>query len=98
MTRPAESGSWAPSPLTPRQADLAITKTVSNPRPIVGMPVVYTFVIRNNGPSTATNVIVRDPFRPGLLVVDAAVFRRMSRRQREWLRWPRTMLRLVNIT
>jgi uncharacterized repeat protein (TIGR01451 family) len=51
------------------EADLAIVKTVSNPTPTVGEQVTFTFVIRNNGPDPATDVVVSDPFPPGLAFV-----------------------------
>jgi uncharacterized repeat protein (TIGR01451 family) len=37
-----------------------------------GMNVTYTFIIRNLGPSTATGVVVTDPFPAGLVFVSAA--------------------------
>src|SRR5262249_42148186 len=45
-------------PTTPQQADLSLTKTVSNPRPQVGETVTFTVTLTNNGPDTATNVSV----------------------------------------
>lgn len=46
-------------------ADLQITKTDS-PDPVVpGTPLTYTLVVRNNGPSVASNVTVRDPLPTG---------------------------------
>ena len=47
--------------LTP-QADLAVTK--SGRRPWYRRAAVYTIVVGNAGPSTATNVVVNDPSRP----------------------------------
>ena len=46
--------------LVPQQADLAVTKTVSDPTPNVGDTVTFTVTLTNNGPSDATE---RD--RPG---------------------------------
>ncbi len=54
-------------------ADLVLTKTVSQSQVFFGMNVTYTFIIRNLGPSTATNVVVTDPFPAGLVFVSAAV-------------------------
>ena len=46
-------------------ADLQITKTDS-PDPVVpGTTLTYTLVVRNNGPSVAANVVVRDPLPTG---------------------------------
>src|SRR5262249_50330926 len=46
--------------VTPQQADLAVTKTVDNPRPNVGDVVTFTVTLTNNGPDVATSVAVRD--------------------------------------
>ncbi len=46
-------------------ADLQVTKTDS-PDPVVpGTTLTYTLVVRNNGPSVAANVVVRDPLPTG---------------------------------
>lgn len=46
-------------------ADLQIVKTDS-PDPVVpGTTLTYTLVVRNNGPSVAANVVVRDPLPTG---------------------------------
>lgn len=45
--------------LTP-QADLSITKTDGSQTAIAGMPIVYTIVVRNNGPSTVNGATVTD--------------------------------------
>src|SRR4029077_14351454 len=53
--------------LTP-QADLAVTK--SGPTTVVpGNSAVYTIVVSNAGPSTATNVMVNDPTPSGLTFI-----------------------------
>lgn len=44
---------------TPR-ADLLIEKLVSKLSPVIGEDVVFTLKVKNNGPSTATGVIVND--------------------------------------
>ena len=41
---------------TPQQADLAITKTVSNPTPNVGDIITFTVTLTNTGPDAATGV------------------------------------------
>ena len=41
-------------------ADLAITKTVSNPTPATGAPIQFSLTVTNNGPTAATGVVVTD--------------------------------------
>jgi uncharacterized repeat protein (TIGR01451 family) len=43
-----------------RQADLAITKSVSNATAYVGENVIWTVTVVNNGPDTARDIVVRD--------------------------------------
>jgi uncharacterized repeat protein (TIGR01451 family) len=57
---------------TPQQADLAVTKSVDNPRPNVGDTVTFTVTLRNTGPNTATNVLLNDLLPAGLSFVSAA--------------------------
>ena len=45
--------------LTP-QADISITKTRTSPPAVAGLPISYTLVVANAGPSQATNVGVLD--------------------------------------
>src|SRR5262249_17521579 len=52
--------------LTPQQADRAPAKTVSNPPPNVGDTITYTITLTNNGPSTATGVIIDEPIPAGV--------------------------------
>ncbi len=48
------------------QADLALTKIVDNATPNVGTNVSFTIQVTNNGPSTATNVVINDSLPAGL--------------------------------
>src|SRR5262249_36600513 len=45
---------------TPQQADLAVSKIVSNPAPNVGDTITYVITLTDNGPDPATNVTVQD--------------------------------------
>jgi uncharacterized repeat protein (TIGR01451 family) len=56
---------------TPQRADLALTKTVDNPTPIIGNTVHFTVTLTDIGPDPATNVTVGDLLPPGLLFVSA---------------------------
>src|SRR5262249_10509523 len=56
---------------TPQQADLALTKAVSDPTPNVGDTITYTVTLTNNGPDTATNVTVQDTLPAGVPCVTA---------------------------
>ena len=53
-------------------ADLSLTKVVDNARPNVGEVVTFAIVVRNAGPSAATNVAVSDPLPAGLEYVGSA--------------------------
>jgi uncharacterized repeat protein (TIGR01451 family) len=57
--------------LTPRQADLAVTKTVSNPTPNVGDTVTFTVTLANLGPDVADSVSVQDSLPAGLTLLSA---------------------------
>ena len=57
---------------TPQQADLGLTKTVSDPTPAVGDTITFTVTLTNHGPGTATSVVVADPLPAGLSFVSAA--------------------------
>jgi uncharacterized repeat protein (TIGR01451 family) len=50
-------------------ADIAVVKTVSNTRPVLGDDVTYTITAHNNGPDDATGVIVTDVLPNGLVSV-----------------------------
>jgi uncharacterized repeat protein (TIGR01451 family) len=57
--------------IDPLQADLLLTKFVNDPTPNVGDTVNFTINLTNNGPSSATNVMVTDPLPAGLTFVSA---------------------------
>ena len=54
-----------------QQADLALTKTVSNPTPNVGDPVTFTVTVTNAGPDPATAVQITDVLPAGLSFMSA---------------------------
>src|SRR5262249_36811702 len=56
---------------TPQQADLAVAKSVSDPRPNVGDVIAYTVTLTNDGPDAATGVTVNEPIPTGLRFVGA---------------------------
>ncbi|WP_109745330.1 DUF7507 domain-containing protein [Arcicella aurantiaca] len=56
------------------QADLSLKKTVSNTKPNVGKNFTYTITVSNAGPSTATNVEVKDYLPAGLTFVNSSDF------------------------
>ena len=64
-----QPGPTPPQPATPSPSptiDLQIQKT-GRPNPVnVGGTLTYTLVGRNNGPSTATNVVIADSLPPGV--------------------------------
>ena len=63
---------YNPTPITPQTANLQVnpvahvtmTKTSNGPV-YVGQTGTFTVTLTNNGPNTATNIIVTDPFIPG---------------------------------
>jgi uncharacterized repeat protein (TIGR01451 family) len=54
------------------RSNLSITKTASSATVAAGGQVMYTLVVRNNGPSDDPNVSVSDPLPAGLALVSAA--------------------------
>ncbi len=54
---------------TPQIADLAVTKTVSNPTPNVGQQIAFMVQVTNSGPNDATNVSLKDLLPAGLTFV-----------------------------
>jgi uncharacterized repeat protein (TIGR01451 family) len=68
---PVTSNNTATTSVSPQQADLAVTKTVNDPRPNVGQTIAYTVSLTDNGPDTATGVTVQDRLPSGLAFVSA---------------------------
>ena len=55
--------------MTPQQADLALTKTVSDATPNVGDTITFTVTLANLGPDAATGVTVLDLLPAGLTLM-----------------------------
>jgi uncharacterized repeat protein (TIGR01451 family) len=68
---PNTANNSASATITSQQADLAISKTVSNATPNVGDTITFTVTLANLGPNTATNVQVTDLLPVGLTFVSA---------------------------
>lgn len=58
--------------VTPLYADLAILKTVSNPRPLQGTQIVYKLTVTNLGPDVSQAVTVMDALRTGISYVSSS--------------------------
>src|SRR5581483_10627515 len=56
---------------TPQQADLALSKAVSDATPNVGATITFTVTLVNHGPGAATGVAVADPLPAGLTFISA---------------------------
>ena len=61
--------------VAPPSADVAVTKVVSDSRPAVGERTTWTVTVANNGPDTATDVVVTDTLPAGLAFVSATASR-----------------------
>ncbi len=60
-------------PPPPPQVDLAVTKTVTPATVVLGGTVTWTVTVTNNGPSTATDVLVVDTLPPGVSFVEGSL-------------------------
>jgi uncharacterized repeat protein (TIGR01451 family) len=58
-------------PVITGRTDLALTKVVTPTQVAVGANVTYTETVHDNGPGTATDVVVADPLPAGLTFVSA---------------------------
>ena len=72
---PNPGNNTASSVVTPQQADVGLTKTVSNPTPNVGDTITFTVTARDAGPSAATGVTVQDLLPAGVTFVSATASR-----------------------
>lgn len=63
------SATFTPTPI--HLSDVAVFKTVSNSTPDAGSEVTFAIRATNNGPSTATNVVVNDPLPNGYTFISA---------------------------
>jgi LPXTG-site transpeptidase (sortase) family protein len=70
-TDPVAGNNSASVTVTGQSADIAIAKTVSNATPNLGTNVTFTITATNNGPSTATGVVVTDLLPVGLAYVSS---------------------------
>lgn len=68
---PSNNESTTDTPVVHRHADVAIVKTVDNPKPFAGETVTYTLTAKNNGPGTAENVVVTDQLPAGVTFISA---------------------------
>jgi uncharacterized repeat protein (TIGR01451 family) len=68
---PITANNTASATETPQQADLFVSKTVSNATPNVGDTITFTVTLSNQGPDAATNVQLTDLLPAGLTFVSA---------------------------
>ena len=66
---PVTTNNTASATETPQQADLVVTKTVSDATPNVGETITFTVTVQNNGPNSAVNVRVNDLLPTGLVYI-----------------------------
>ncbi len=57
----------------PPEADLAITKVVSQSLAVLGQTVTWTVTLRNKGPATATNVRIGDTLPEGVKYIEGSL-------------------------
>jgi uncharacterized repeat protein (TIGR01451 family) len=69
---PNQSNNTSSATETPPQADLTVTKQVNSSQVFFGSTAVFTGIVHNNGPDTATGVTLLDPLPAGLNFVQAA--------------------------
>lgn len=69
QTDPVSANDLAMATVTGQAADIAITKVVDNATPKLGSNVTFTVTATNNGPSSATGVVVTDLLPAGLTFV-----------------------------
>jgi len=69
---PSAANNTASATETPQQADLAVSKTVSNATPNVGDIVTFTVTVTDNGLDSATNAAVADLLPAGLTFISAS--------------------------
>jgi uncharacterized repeat protein (TIGR01451 family) len=72
LTPPAHADTTCTFTNTPRTADLALVKLVDLSGPEPSDLLTYTLHVTNNGPATATNVIVTDTLPTGVTFVSAS--------------------------
>jgi uncharacterized repeat protein (TIGR01451 family) len=65
------SGSSSPVVVGPAAADLSIAKSTASTQAATGSTITYTISVTNNGPDSATNVVVSDDLPAGLQYVAA---------------------------
>jgi uncharacterized repeat protein (TIGR01451 family) len=68
---PQNNTSTATAAITPAPADVSVSKTADTAEVYVSRTVVYTIVALNNGPGTATNVVVTDDLPAGATLQSA---------------------------
>jgi large repetitive protein len=68
---PKPSNNQSATSSTTEQADVALTKTTSTPRPSIGQTISYTIIARNAGPALARGVVITDPIPASLKYVSA---------------------------
>jgi uncharacterized repeat protein (TIGR01451 family) len=63
---PETSNNMATATETPQRADLSLSKNASDTAPLVEDTITFTVTLTNEGPDTATNVLVQDVLPVGL--------------------------------
>src|SRR5262245_15703794 len=68
---PTTANNTASATETPQQADLSVSKTVSDATPNVGDPITFTVTLSDQGPDAATGVQVTDLLPAGVSFLSA---------------------------